>query len=313
MKTAAAVILALLTALPAGSAAFVREAGPAAVAQSGEAWIQATAMAGPSAAPISIPEPAIEPAPEPTLEPVPKPAVEPAVEPAPEPAAEPEPEILALPDIPPSAPAPAQIKRLPESGIVCLTFDDGYGEAAIVTVLDCLRENEVHCTFFIIGTCLKKYPGLWRQAVEDGHEIAYHTMTHQSLNRRSNKQIVRDINEWNETARSVLGAGYAIPKIARAPGGSASKRVRRLMSALGYKLIYWSSDTFTGVYRGVTSPIRPRGSPPTSSPIRRQVRSRCSTSNRYDAASVCRYIGELKARFRLGTVSEALAVGGVES
>ena len=298
-KHAAAVILALLMALPAGSADIGREAGPAAVAQAGETWMQ-TATISP---PATTPAPTAVPAPEPTPEPLPEPA--PSSTPAPRVA--PEPEILSLPDILSTTPAPAQVKRLPESGIVCLTFDDGYSKAAVITILDCLRENRVHCTFFIIGACLKLYPELWRQAVEDGHEIAYHTMKHRPLNRYSNAQIVEDINKWNETARSVLGAGYRIPKIARAPGGSANKRVRRLFSALGYTLIYWSSDTFTGVYRHSRSNTASRIA---SYIIRHTEAGAISLQhfNRYDAASVSRYIGELKARFRLGTVSAALAL-----
>jgi peptidoglycan/xylan/chitin deacetylase (PgdA/CDA1 family) len=193
--------------------------------------------------------------------------------------------------------------------MVCLTFDDGYSKASIVKILDCLRQNDVQCTFFVIGACLKKYPALWRQAVEDGNEIAYHTMKHHSLNGYSNKQIVRDINQWNETARNVLGAGYRIPKIARAPGGSANKRVRRLFNCLGYKLIYWSSDTYTGVYRRNKHNA---GARIASYIIKKTAAGSISLQhfNSYDAASVSRYVAALKKKFTLGTVSEALAAGG---
>jgi peptidoglycan-N-acetylmuramic acid deacetylase len=301
MKFTTAVLLALLIMLSAGSASTGRDIRPAAVAQAADIWIQA-ALSVPAAAPVPKPEPVTEPAAD---------AVTQSQKPAPEAesaqVAAYKPEILAVPDIPSGAPAPAQVKSLPESGIVCLTFDDGYSEAAIFTILDCLRENGVRCTFFVIGACLKLYGGLWRQAVEDGHEIAYHTMRHRNLNRCSNAQIVRDINQWNETARSVLGTGYRIPKIARAPGGSANARVRRLFNCLKYTLIYWSSDTFTGVYRRSKSGAGTR----TASYILRHTQAGSISLqhfNRYDAASVSRYIGELKARFRLGTVSEALAI-----
>lgn len=213
---------------------------------------------------------------------------------------------MSMPEIPAGAPAPAQIKSLPDSGMMCLTFDDGYSRSSIETILGCLREHDVHCTFFIIGTCLKLYPELWRQAVEDGHEIAYHTMNHRPLTRRSNAQIVADLNEWNQTAMTVLGIGYRIPKIARAPGGTTDARVRRLFSALGYSLIYWSCDTFTGVYRRNHSNAGAR----VAGYILKHAASGAISLqhfNAYDAASVSRYIGEIKECYQLGTVSEALA------
>jgi len=193
--------------------------------------------------------------------------------------------------------------------MVCLTFDDGYGRSSIISILDCLRENGVHCTFFVIGACLKKYPDLWRQAVADGHEIAYHTMTHYSLNKKTNAKIVKDLNLWNETAHNILGKNYRIPKIARAPGGSANVRVRRLFYCLGYKLIYWSSDTFTGVYR---NNHRNYGQRIADYIIKKTVVGSISLQhfNKYDEASVSLYIAILKENFTLGKISEALAASG---
>ena len=332
VKFVAVIILVLMMAFPPGNANIVH------AEDSAEAPVQT--MEEP--APETTPSPSTEPTPEPSVtpEPTPAPTPEPTVtlEPTPEPTAmpepvtqtseaapppepavlaaaettavpEPDPGVLVLPDIPAGAPSPSQIKRLPDSGMVCLTFDDGYNKAAIETILACLRDNDVQCTFFVIGACLKNYPALWRQAAEDGHEIAYHTMTHHSLNGYSNAKIVADINKWNETAHSILGVGYRIPKIARAPGGSANTRVRRLFNCLGYKLIYWSSDTYTGVYRRSKSNA---GTRIARYIIKKTVAGSISLQhfNKYDAASVSRYIVELKAKFRLGTVSEALAAGG---
>jgi len=214
---------------------------------------------------------------------------------------------IVLPEIGVDAPAPAQIKSLPESGMVCLTFDDGYSKASIETILGCLREQGVHCTFFVIGACLKLYPELWRQAVEDGHEIAYHTMNHRPLTRSTNTKIVEDLSEWCLTATGVLGIGYRAPKIARAPGGTTNMRVRQLFAALGYELIYWSCDTFTGVYRSNHGNAGARAA---AYVLRHAAVGAISLQhfNAYDAASVSRYIAEMSARFRLGTVSEALAM-----
>ncbi|MDD4937742.1 MAG: polysaccharide deacetylase family protein [Candidatus Shapirobacteria bacterium] len=220
--------------------------------------------------------------------------------------------VTAIPTCLASSPAPSQIKSLPNSNMVCLTFDDGYGKTAITTILNCLRENNVQCTFFIIGSCLKKYPDLWRQAIADGHEIAYHTMTHSSLNRKSNQKIINDINKWNDLAHEILGEDYQIPKIARAPGGSANSRVRRLFESLGYSLIYWSLDTYTGVYKKTHHNVAQK--------INNYIVNKVKIGsivlqhfNNYDAPSVSLYIQYLKDNFTLGKVSDALVASAANT
>lgn len=196
--------------------------------------------------------------------------------------------------------APSQIKTLPNSGMVCLTFDDGGSRTNVTKLLDCLRENGVHCTFFITGSNLKKTPDLWQQAIADGHEIAYHTMKHKSLNRMSDKKIITDIEEWNQTAKTILGENYQIPKIARAPYGSANSRVRRLFDTLGYKLIYWSSDTLTGVNKRTAKNV--------AKYVIKKTKIGSISLQHFgspDINSVPLYIEEIKANFTLGTVSEA--------
>ncbi len=295
IKLAAAGLVALMLVFQAGSSAVDGLTAKAEYYGSMEPMAAETSPE-PTQTPESTqtPEPTQTPGPTQTLEPTQTPEDD---------------RVILLPDIPKGTPAPSQIKRLPDSGMVCLTFDDGYSKTAIISILDCLRENKVRCTFFVIGACLKKYPDLWRQAVADGHEIAYHTMSHYSLNKKSNAKIVKDLNRWNETARNILGKDYSIPKIARAPGGRANARVRRLFYCLGYKLIYWSSDTFTGVYRRNHSNYGKRTA---DYIIKKATAGSISLQhfNKYDAASVPLYIAFLKEDFKLGTVSEALAAQG---
>ncbi len=305
VKLAAVIILALLMAFFVGSSD-VREAGEIQTPESAAAPVPEL---------VSITEPAPvhtyerEPVttPDPSAEMQERAQIKAAAqqEQAPMP-------VLELPDIPDNTPALPQIKSLPSSGMVCLTFDDGNGEASIENILDCLRDYDVQCTFFVIGTCLERYPELWRRAAAAGHEIAYHTMKHRSLNKCTNEQIVKDINQWNETVRSVLGPGYVIPRIARAPGGKANARVRRLFSCLGYKLIYWSSDTYTGVYK---KSRRNAGERVASYIIDRTQEGSISLQhfNRYDALSLPRYIETIKSNFKLGTVSEALEASAEHS
>lgn len=194
------------------------------------------------------------------------------------------------------------------NGIVCLTIDDGYSRKYVQMALDVLRKNHVHCTFFVIGRQLTALADLWRQAVRDGHEICYHSMRHTIMCSWSKERILADLKQWNKTAKSVLGAGYKIPKFARLPGGSGhhSARIQKIFSQLGYKLIYWSADTYTGVIRLSRRNLNAR----ITNYVERTTKKNSvilTHFNCYDAPALSHYIGWLKKHFTLGTVSQAFA------
>ncbi|MGW6707129.1 bifunctional polysaccharide deacetylase/glycosyltransferase family 2 protein [Streptomyces sp. NPDC054956] len=68
-----------------------------------------------------------------------------------------------------------------EPRTIALTFDDGPDPRWTPEVLDVLRRNDVHATFFTVGAQVAAHPELARRIVEDGHEIGVHTFTHTNL------------------------------------------------------------------------------------------------------------------------------------
>ena len=65
--------------------------------------------------------------------------------------------------------------------IVALTFDDGPYPPYTDQMLDVLKENQVHATFFLIGRNAEKHPDLVRRIKMEGHEIGNHTYNHMDL------------------------------------------------------------------------------------------------------------------------------------
>jgi peptidoglycan/xylan/chitin deacetylase (PgdA/CDA1 family) len=194
------------------------------------------------------------------------------------------------------------------NGIVCLTIDDGYSRKYVKLALDVLRRKNVKCTFFVIGTQLKALADLWRQAILDGHEICYHSMRHRIMSSWSKASILNDLKQWNRTAKSVLGADYKIPKFARLPGGSGqhSLRIQKIFHQIGYKLIYWSADTYTGVIVNGTRNLNAR--------ITRYIKKSTKKNsiilthfNCCDTPALAHYIDWLRNKFTLGKISDAFA------
>ncbi len=61
---------------------------------------------------------------------------------------------------------------------VGLSFDDGPHPEWTPRVLDALRAERVHATFFLIGENVRRHPGLARRIHAEGHEVACHADTH---------------------------------------------------------------------------------------------------------------------------------------
>jgi len=96
-------------------------------------------------------------------------------------------------------PRTAAVKR----GTIALTFDDGPDPVWTPKILEVLRRNHVHATFFVVGTQVAAHPEILRQILADGHEVGVHTFTHADLGR---VPAWRQSLELNETQLVVAGA-----------------------------------------------------------------------------------------------------------
>ncbi|HET9281965.1 MAG TPA: glycosyltransferase [Candidatus Angelobacter sp.] len=70
---------------------------------------------------------------------------------------------------------------------IAITFDDGPDPANTPKILDILKRENVHATFFLIGLETQKFPGLARRIYDEGHDIGNHTFTHPDIS---------DVSQW---------------------------------------------------------------------------------------------------------------------
>ena len=66
----------------------------------------------------------------------------------------------------------------PSEKAVYLTFDDGPIPEATPFILETLEKFNAKATFFMVGDNVRKYPELYKQVIEAGHQIGNHTMNH---------------------------------------------------------------------------------------------------------------------------------------
>jgi cellulose synthase/poly-beta-1,6-N-acetylglucosamine synthase-like glycosyltransferase/peptidoglycan/xylan/chitin deacetylase (PgdA/CDA1 family) len=110
----------------------------------------------------------------------------------------------------------------PADRTIALTFDDGPDPRWTPQVLDILRRNHVHATFFVVGTLAAQHPDLVRRIVAEGHQVGIHTFTHAEL---STLPPWRQSLELREAQLAVAGAAGVTTPLLRPPYSSGNDAV----------------------------------------------------------------------------------------
>lgn len=78
-------------------------------------------------------------------------------------------------------------------------------------ILDWLRKNETFATFFVVGEILESNPEILDKIVENGHEIAFHTMHHDRLEKISTKEsFIVELKRFSELTNA-KSKGFRAP------------------------------------------------------------------------------------------------------
>ena len=88
---------------------------------------------------------------------------------------------------------------------VVLTFDDGPDPAWTPQILDILREEGVHATFFLVGARVERDPELVRRLVDEGHELGNHSFSHADLGEIAPTTAALEVAATSRLFESVAG------------------------------------------------------------------------------------------------------------
>lgn len=127
-----------------------------------------------------------------------------------------------------------------DTGEVALTFNCAWDDTGLDEILCVLKEYEVKCTFFFVGSFAEEYPEAVRKIYNNGHEIANHSMNHSDPVAMAYESIVSDINNCNEVLYSLTGV---FPSLYRAPSGSYDSKTVEAAESLGMTAVQWDVDS----------------------------------------------------------------------
>lgn len=129
---------------------------------------------------------------------------------------------------------------------IALTFDDGPHPSQTQEILNILKENDIHATFFVIGINVTRYPEPISKILSGGHEIGNHTFSHCNVGNAGPYLVA---NELLKCENAIYEVAEYRPKLFRPPEGSISKATEDLCTDADYSVILWSVDTRDWAHR----------------------------------------------------------------
>ena len=154
------------------------------------------------------------------------------------------PQFSQLPSIPPPGmnyDRPVSLSRAQVNRpLIALTYDDGPHPTNTPRLLDILKQRGVKATFYVVGTNARRYPGILRRMINEGHEIGNHTITHGNLKKMTNAQVRQELRGCEQ---AILSATGFKPRTMRPPYGAITPAQKSwIRQEFGYTTTLWSVD-----------------------------------------------------------------------
>ena len=141
----------------------------------------------------------------------------------------------------------------PKEKLIALTFDDGPWPGQTEKILDILKHEGVHATFFMVGVRIKAAPKLARRVVTDGNLVGDHSLGHRLLTAQKPKEIRRQIVgclTWIHRATGANATWF------RPPYGAIDGKVWKVTRNLKLRVVLWDVDTRDWAHPGVKKIVK---------------------------------------------------------
>ena len=127
----------------------------------------------------------------------------------------------------------------PEDKVIYLTFDAGYENGNVATILDALKKHNAPGAFFILPGLIKYNPEIVQRMADEGHTVCNHSTHHKDVSGISTAEALRaELSGVEEQYKALTGKEMA--KYFRPPEGSFSEQTLALCAELGYRTVFWS-------------------------------------------------------------------------
>jgi peptidoglycan-N-acetylglucosamine deacetylase len=115
-----------------------------------------------------------------------------------------------------------------------LTFDDGPDPATTPVILDILQRYKAKGTFFCVGDNIQKYPTVFNDLLDNGHQVGSHTFNHLNGWRTPNVEYYRNVRR---------AAALTQTPLFRPPYGRITPNQSKFLAKY-YRIVMW--DVLSG-------------------------------------------------------------------
>jgi len=127
----------------------------------------------------------------------------------------------------------------PDEKIIYLTFDAGFENGYMDSILDTLLRHDVPAAFFVVGSYIETNPALINRMVDEGHLVCNHSTNHKQMAKITNfEEYKKELLDIEDTFYET--AGKSMSKFFRPPEGAFSELSLEYAKNLGYTTIFWS-------------------------------------------------------------------------
>ncbi len=123
--------------------------------------------------------------------------------------------------------------------VIYLTFDAGYSNENLESILTTLKEENVKAAFFILSNLIIKSPDTVKRMAEDGHFVCNHTSKHINISKvKSSGELKIELEKPEKLYYELTGK--QMQRFFRPPEGRFSEESLKYLDELGYKTVFWS-------------------------------------------------------------------------
>ena len=128
---------------------------------------------------------------------------------------------------------------------VALTFDDGPNGEKTKKLIEILKDNKMHATFFMVGNRMRNDPTTVKYVLESGNEIGSHSYHHKNLTRLKKEELIQEELDTQAIYKEITGEKL---NLLRPPYGNINSLMKE---NLDYIFVNWNIDPEDWRYRNV--------------------------------------------------------------
>jgi probable sporulation protein (polysaccharide deacetylase family) len=131
-------------------------------------------------------------------------------------------------------------KGNPKKPMVSIMINVAWGNEYLPSILESLRKENVHATFFLDGMWLKKNVDLAKKIRSEGHELSNHGYSHKDMRSISRSKAIEEITKTEDLLKQQVGVNNTL---FAPPSGYFNEETVQVASEFKLKTVLWTFDT----------------------------------------------------------------------